>query len=165
MKDKLLKRFIGAIDDRDEYQLQEIHKELAFSGIFLWCMTMLVMFASLVVDTVQNTLTFITVALFIVNMIYAIRIVAKLRKKHLDGTDCATIEEYREKKKQLRKQSTIAGVAWAVTMLILMQYVFPYLSTGEIDASWQKILIWVIAGIFFGATLYWFAKSKLQKHF
>lgn len=30
MKNKLLKRVIGFMDERDEYQLQEINKDLAF---------------------------------------------------------------------------------------------------------------------------------------
>lgn len=165
MKNKLIKRFIGAIDDRDEYQLQEIHKELAFSGILLWCLTMLLMFASLVVDTIHNTLTFITPALLIINMVYAIIVVSKLRKKRLDDTDCASIEEYKEKKKRLKKSSTIAGVAWGIFMFIFMQYIFPYLSIGEIDVSWWDVLIWVFAGVFFGTATYWFSRSKLRKHF
>lgn len=165
MKNKLLKRFIGAIDDRDEFQLQEIHKELAFSGILLWYLTMLLMFASLVVDTIHNTLTFITPALLIINMVYAINVVSKLRKKHLDDTDCASIEEYKEKKKRLKKSSTIAGVAWGIFMLILMQYIFPYLSTGDIDVSWWDVLIWIFAGVCFGTAIYWLSRSKLRKHF
>lgn len=31
MKNKFFNRFIGTIEDRDEYQLKEIYKELAFS--------------------------------------------------------------------------------------------------------------------------------------
>ncbi|MEN1968429.1 DUF3278 domain-containing protein [Lentibacillus sp. N15] len=165
MRNKILKRFIGAIDDRDEYQLQEIHKELAFSGILLWGLTLILMFISLVIDTIHNTLTFITPALLIVNMVYAIKVVSKLRKKNLDDIDCATMEEYKEKKKGLKKSSTIAGVAWGITMLIFMQYIFPYLSVGEIDVSWWNVLIWAFAGVFFGIATYWLSRSKLRKHF
>lgn len=165
MKNKLLTSFIGSIDDRDEYQQQEIYKELALSGMLLWSLSMLIMFISLIIDTMNHTLSFSTSALLIINMIFAVTISFKLRKKHLDSTDCASLEEYQQKKKQLKKASTFAGVLWGVSMLILMQYVFPYLSTGEIDISWQNVLIWGAGGIFFGLISYRFSKSKLQIHF
>ena len=40
MKTKIFNHFIGAIDARDEYQQQEIYKELAFTGILLYYVTM-----------------------------------------------------------------------------------------------------------------------------
>ncbi|WP_040984794.1 DUF3278 domain-containing protein [Oceanobacillus jeddahense] len=164
MKNKLLTSFIGAIDDRDEYQQQEIYKELAFSGILLWYLSMLIMLVSLIIDTIHNTFSFSTSALLILNMIYAVMLTSRLRKKQLDSTDCASLEEYQKKKQQLKKSSAFAGVFWGFFMLILMQYVFPYLSTGEIDAGWQHLLIWGAAGILFGTIVYRFSKSKLQIH-
>ncbi|MFC1283878.1 DUF3278 domain-containing protein [Bacillus paralicheniformis] len=165
MKNQILNRFIGAVDDRDEYQRYEIYKELAFSGVLLWYLSMLLMFISLIIDTIQNTLSFATPSLFMINMIYGAMIIIKMRKKHLDETDCASIEEYEEKKKRLKKTSFLAGFQWGLSMLVFMEYVSPYLSTGEINVSWWNILIWVLGGIFFGMTMYWFSKSKLQKHF
>lgn len=165
MRNKILNRFIGVQDDRDEYQLYEIHKELAFSGIMLWYLTILLMTISLIIDTIYNTLSFATPSLFIVNMIYAILTLIKIRKKQLDETDCASIEEYDKKKKQLKKSSFIAGIQWGLSMLILMEYVFPYLSTGKLNLEWWNVLIWLSGGMLFGITMYWFSKSKLQKHF
>lgn len=165
MKNKVLNRFIGAMDDRDEYQLSEIYKELAFSGIVLWYLTTLLMFISLIIDTIQNTLSFGTIALLILNMTYAILTVIKLRRKQLDDTDCASIEEYEEKKKQLKKAMSLAGVQWGLFMLVFMEYVSPYLSTGEINVEWWNIVIWLLGGVGFGLSMYWFSKSKLQKHF
>jgi Protein of unknown function (DUF3278) len=165
VKNQILNRFIGVLDDRDEYQLFEIHKQLAFSGILLWYLSMILMFISLVIDTIQNTLSFATPSLFIINMVYAVMTLIRLRKQHLDETDCATIEEYEEKKKQLKKTSYIIGFQWGLFMVVFMEYVSPYLSTGEIDVSWSGILIYALGGIFFGMTLYLFSKSKLKKHF
>ncbi|MEK4129411.1 hypothetical protein NYE67_06995 [Solibacillus sp. FSL W8-0474] len=34
-KENIINKFIGAYDERDEYQKQEIYKEIAFSGIIL----------------------------------------------------------------------------------------------------------------------------------
>lgn len=165
MKNQILNRFIGVMDDRDEYQLFEIHKQLAFSGILLWYLSMILMFISLVIDTTQNTLSFSTPALLIINMVYAVMTLIRLRKKQLDETDCASIEEYEEKKKQLKKTSFIIGIQWGLFMIVFMGYVSPYLSTGEIDVSLPVILTYALGGIFFGGTMYWFSKSKLKKHF
>lgn len=98
MKNKFFNRFIGTIEDRDEYQLKEIYKELAFSWTLLWYLTLVLIFISLIIDTIHNTLNFLTIALLIVNMIYAMNITSKLREKGLDVTDCVTIEEYKDKK-------------------------------------------------------------------
>ncbi|MGX1724965.1 hypothetical protein [Bacillus haynesii] len=84
MKNQVLNRFIGAVDDRDEYQRYEIYKELAFSGVLLWYLSMLLMFISLIIDTIQNTLSFATPSLFMINMIYGAMIIIKMRKKHHD---------------------------------------------------------------------------------
>lgn len=165
MKNKFLKYFINTVNDRDEYQLREIYKELAFSGILLWYLTLLIMFISLIIDTVNNTLNFSTIALFLLVMVYSINIVLRLRKKRLDDTDCASLEEYKDKKEKLKKKSTIAGITWAVFMFIMMQYIFPFLSYGSIDVSWWGVLIWGIAGLAFGTIIYWSSVSKLQKHF
>lgn len=165
MKNKIINHFIGAIDNRNEYQQQEIYKELAFSGILLWYLTMSLMFISLIIDTIQNTLSLATPLLLVINMIYAIIVMIRIRKKHLDETDCASIEEYEEKRKQLKKASSLAGIQWGLFMLILMEYVSPYLSTGEIDVRWWGILTWALGGMFFGMIMYWLSKSKLKKRF
>ncbi|GAA0494101.1 hypothetical protein GCM10008986_20770 [Salinibacillus aidingensis] len=165
MKNKILNRFIGAVDDRDEYQRHEIYKELAFSGILLWYLTLFLMFISLIFDTIHNTLSFATPSLFIINMVYAGIVIVKIRRKNLDETDCASLEEYEEKKKQLKITSTLFAVQWGFFMLFFMEYVSPYISTGEIDVDWWDVVIWLIAGAFFGMTQYSISKSKIQKHF
>ncbi|MFB9973352.1 DUF3278 domain-containing protein [Allobacillus sp. SKP2-8] len=165
MKNKLFNRFIGVIDERDEYQQQEIHKELAFSGMILWILTMLLMGVSLVIDTIHNQLSFVSISLLIINMTYALYVIIKLRKGHVDETDCASIEEYEEKKNQLKKSSSIAAIMWGFFMLITMEYLFPYLATGEIDISLFGIIIWIAAAVFFGTAIYLLSKSKLKRHF
>ncbi|MEK5055741.1 hypothetical protein MHH96_20340 [Niallia sp. FSL K6-0212] len=65
----------------------------------------------------------------------------------------------------MKKSSFLAGIQWGLSMLILMEYVFPYLSTGELNLEWWNVLIWLLGGMLFGMTMYLFSKSKLQKHF
>src|SRR5699024_9713291 len=135
MKNRLLNGIIGAINNRDEYQRQEIHQQLAFSGILLWGLTMILMMISLVIDTMHHTLTFLTPALLIINMVYAFTTISKLQKKHVLDTDCATLEEYNEKKKYLKRSAILAAVMWSIFMLVCMQYIYPYLSSGAINVS------------------------------
>ncbi|WP_106768750.1 hypothetical protein [Paenibacillus faecalis] len=165
MKNQILNRFIGVIDERDEYQLQEIYKELAYSGILLWGLSVLVMFVSLIIDTINNELSFSTPALFIINMIYATMVTARLRKKQLDATDCVSMDEYIEKKNLLKKSAVFAGIQWGLSMIILMEFIFPYLSTGEINVRWWSLFIWTLVGMISGVIFYRFLKSKLKKQF
>ena len=164
MKNKILNHFIGVMDDRDEYQQQEIHKELAFSGILLWYLTMLVVCVSLVIDTIHNNVTLITVCLFILNMVYAVLITTRIRKKNLDETDCMSQEEYDSKKQQLKKSTAFMGIFWGGAMFISNVYILPFLSQEGISLSWGS-LAWIFGGIFFGMSMYSFSKMKLKKHF
>ena len=165
MKNQILNRFIGVIDNRDEYQTQEIYKELAFSGMLLWGLTMLLMSISLVIDTIKNEVSFITLALLIVNLVYAALLMVRLNRKQLDNSDCATIEEYNAKKNRLKRACTIAGIQWGLFMVILMEYIFPFLSKEAIQLSWINILIWFAGGLFFGIIMYAISKAKLKKYF
>ena len=165
MNNKLLNRFIGNLDDRDEYQKQEIYKELAFWGVLLWTSTMLLMFASFIADTIRNSLSFITIALLIINMLYAGILTIRLRKNHLDETDCATMEEYEIKKRRLRKSSLLAGSVFGILLIFFNLYLFPYLSSGTIEFSLFTLSVSVITAIGYGMAMYYVAKSKLKKHF
>jgi len=165
MNNKLLNRFIGNLDDRDEYQKQEIYKELAFWGVLLWTSTMLLMFASFIADTIRNSLSFITIALLIINMLYAGILTIRLRKNHLDETDCSTMEEYEIKKRRLRKSSLLAGSVFGILLIFFNLYLFPYLSSGTIEFSLFTLSVSVITAIGYGIAMYYVAKSKLKKHF
>ncbi|MES5849433.1 MULTISPECIES: DUF3278 domain-containing protein [unclassified Bacillus cereus group] len=162
-EEKLYKHFIGAIDERDEYQKQEINKELAFSGMILWYLNMIAMFIMLIVDTINNTMSIGTIITFIINMIYAGYLIRNIEKKKLNDTECTTKEEYLEKKKKLKKQSLKAGIYFSFQMFILMCYIFPYLSSGTISISLFDIIIWSGGGIFFGVSIYLVALSNLKK--
>ncbi|WP_062051068.1 hypothetical protein [Bacillus sp. JCM 19034] len=41
-------------------------------------------------------------------------------------------------------------------MVVIMEYVLPNLSTGELNVKWISILIWMLGGVFFGTAMYWF---------
>ncbi|MFB6649257.1 DUF3278 domain-containing protein [Bacillus toyonensis] len=162
-EEKLYNHFIGAMDERDEYQKQEINKELAFSGMILWYLNMIAMIIMLIVDTINNTMSIGTIITFVINMIYAGYLLRNIEKKKLNDTECTTKEEYLEKKKKLKIKSLKAGILWAFQMFILMCYIFPYLSSKTISVSLFDIIIWSGGGIFFGGCIYLIALSNLKK--
>jgi hypothetical protein len=165
MKEQIFRRFVGAFDERDEYQNNEIYKELAFSGIILYYFTMLIMVISLIIDTITNNFSIITPALILLNVVYAGIITYRLNKKQLDMTDCATAEEYEMKKKRLKRTSTFAGIFWGLAMILWMEYIMPLLGGEEVIFSWIDALIWLIGGIVFGVCIYSYAKSRLIKQY
>lgn len=165
MKEQIINRFIGVIDNRDEYQKQEIFKELAFSGIILYFFTIILMVGSFVIDTINNEISLITPALIILNIAYAGFITMRLNKKQLDVTDCVTPEEYELKKSKLKKSSTFAGLQWGLSMLLLMEYIFPLIGREKITFSWIQVIPWCLGGVAFGVCIYAFSNSKLRKHY
>ena len=165
MKNQIFNHFIGAIDERDEYQQQEIYKELAFSGILLYYTTMLLMMISFIIDLVTQSFSFITPILLVVNIGYSFLIVMRTNKKEWMSTDCATPEEYAMNIQKLKRSNTFVGICWGLMMLFWMEYLMPLISGEEVSFSWIGLISWGIGGVLFGVAMYYFAKSKLEKHY
>ena len=165
MKESTLNKFIGAFDERDEYQKQEIYKELALSGIIFYYLSMLLMLVSLIIDTFNNEMSIITPILIILNIGYSGYIGYRLSKKKLDTSDCATPEEYERKKAELKRSCLMAGIQWGLWMIVMMEYILPFIGGERLSISWIGILAWSIGGIAFGVFLYLISKSKLQKQY
>ena len=165
MKDSILNHFIGAFDERDEYQKHEIYKELALSGIIFYYLSMLLMLVSLLINTFKNEMSIITPILVILNIGYSGYIGYRLSKKKLDTSDCATPEEYDVKKAKLKRSCVMAGIQWGLLMIVMMEYILPFIGGEKLSLSWIGILAWTIGGIAFGFFLYLLSKSKLQKQY
>lgn len=163
MKDKLLNQMVGAMDERDEYQKQEIHKEMAFSGIILWYLSMALMLFMVVWDTMQQAFTLYPVLLFVINMVYAGYMMVAVKKKQLDESDCATWDEYEEKKKKLKSSAIKGGIVWVLFMLIAMEYMLPVIGGNEVSLSIGSFVVWGVAGAVFSILYYGFSKSRLNK--
>src|SRR5699024_4613597 len=146
MKNKLLKRVIGFMDERDEYQLQEINKDLAFSGMILWILMMLLMLICLILDVIHDTFTFITAALLVVNLVYASMVFSKVRRKGLDNTDCANVEEYEMKKQQVQKGAVRAGIFFYIVMFIFTGFVSSSLTAGKNVIDRLSALLYIDIG-------------------
>ena len=86
-KERVYNSFVGTLSERDEYQKQEINKELSVAGIGLWWLNMLVMLIMLLVDTMNHTISIGTIFIFLSNMIYANYLAFKFKKKGLSDTE------------------------------------------------------------------------------
>ena len=165
MKENIINKFIGACDERDENQKQEIYKELAFSGIIFYYLSMLLMVISLIIDTYNNEMSLITPILVVLNIGYSAYIAFRLNKKQLDISDCATSEEYNIKKVKLRRSSIIAGIQWGFWMIVMMEYILPFIGGEGLSFSWFNIMIWLIGGLLLSVFIYYVSKSKLKKRY
>lgn len=166
MKENIINKFIGAYDERDEYQKQEIYKELAFSGIIFYYMSMLLMVISLIIDTYNNEMSLITPILVVLNIGYSAYIAFRLNKKQVDISDCATSEEYNIKKAKLRRSSIIVGIQWGFWMIVMMEYILPFIGGGGgLSFSWFNMMIWFIGGLLLSVFIYYVARSKLKKRY
>ncbi|MGH0592556.1 DUF3278 domain-containing protein [Bacillus pretiosus] len=162
-KERVYNSFVGTMSERDEYQKQEINKELAVAGIGLWWLNMLVMLIMLLVDTMNHTISIGTILFFLPNMIYANYLTFKFKKKRLNETECATKEEYLQHKKKLRIAGLKAGVLWGFQMFVFMNYILPYVGSEEISISLFDVGLWSCGGIFFGVTMYMIGLLNLKK--
>nr|WP_144492683.1 MULTISPECIES: DUF3278 domain-containing protein [Bacillus cereus group] len=162
-REKIYTTFIGAINDRDEYQKQEIDKELAFAGVGLWYLNMLAMLIMLIIDTMNQTTSVGTIIIFLINIIYSNYVIFKMKKGKLNVTECGTKEEFLEQKNLLKKSSFKAGISWGLQMFVFMCYVFPYLSSEKISISLFDICLWSGGGIVFGLFMYVVSLLNLKK--
>ena len=80
-KERVYNSFVGTMSERDEYQKQEINKELSVAGIGLWWLNMLIMLIMLLIDTMNHTISIGTILIFLSNMIYANYLTFKFKKK------------------------------------------------------------------------------------
>ncbi|KUP26412.1 hypothetical protein [Paenibacillus sp. DMB5] len=90
----MLKPFIGYLEERDEYQQGEIHKILAGACMYAFFLTTGLMLISLVIDTLNHSFTFGTVALFLVNQFLSYFIMFRLRKTGIAETEFEIEADY-----------------------------------------------------------------------
>lgn len=163
MKERMIHQLVGALDERDEYQRKEIHRELAFSGVLLWYLSMGLMVAMIIADAARQTFTLYPILLFVMNMVYAGYVTVSVKRRQLDESDTVTWEEYESKKQKLRHSSVKGGGVWMLFMLIMMEYVLPVLGGGEAALTAVSFLIWGVAAVVFAGLLYLYAVSRLNK--
>lgn len=163
MKKRMIHQLVGAMDERDEYQQREIDRELAFSGVLLWYLSMGLMLIMIIADTAQQSFTVYPVLLFVINMVYAGYVTVSIKRKQLDESDTLNWREYEEKKKKLRSSSVKGGAVWMLFMLIMMEYVLPVLGGGEVALTGVRFMIWGMAAVVFAGLFYLFAVSRLNK--
>lgn len=163
LEEKLFKRYIGFIDERDEYQKSVIYKTLSKLNMYSFYLISILMLISLIFDTISHRFTFGTFALFFIQQFNAYYILIKLRKSGVDITEVYDNVTYLKQVKKLKKQSIIAGIQWAFFMIIMNSYIFPSLLGENIIVNIKSIVVWSLGGLSFGLGLYFIGKVKLRK--
>ncbi|HHX68093.1 MAG: DUF3278 domain-containing protein [Miniphocaeibacter sp.] len=161
----LYKRFIGFNNNRDEYQEKEINKKLALGYIFAFYMILVLMMISFIIDTVNHTISFGTVALFLLLEFISLYIFIGIRKNKIDTTECYSQEEYRLAIKKLKKNSLFIGIFWGVSIFLFTEMLSPFLTGENFNIKFFSIIIYSIGGFIFGTIMYFLEKSKLKKEF
>jgi hypothetical protein len=164
-KKRMIERATGIteINKRDEYQVQEITKELAVSGIGLWYLSMIAMFIMLIIDIANNTFSVHPFVLLFINMIYAGYTMLSINVNNLMDMECATEEEYIQKKRMLRKSAVKSGTFVALGVILLSGFIFPYLESNEPSLSLLDILLDIGSGVLFALTEYGIRSLNLKK--
>lgn len=160
----MYKRFIG-FDNRDEYQEKEINKKLALGCIFSFYLLIIFTAISLVVDTINHTISFGTIALFLLLEFISIYVFIGFRKSKVDTTECYSEEEYKLEIKKLKKSNLFGGIFWGISMFVFMEMLRPFLTGESFYINFFNILVWSIGGFIFGTAMYFIEKRKLKKEF
>ncbi|AIQ44963.1 hypothetical protein R70723_02870 [Paenibacillus sp. FSL R7-0273] len=162
LEKRMLKPFIGYLEERDEYQQGEIYKILAGACMYAFYLTTGLMLISLIADTINHTFTFGTIALFMVNQFLAYYIHIRLRKTGIAETEYDAEADYEQTVKALKKKFIFAGAQFGLTMLVLMEFLLPTLAGEKLDIQLVPILIWLLAGAAFGICTYFLQKRNIK---
>lgn len=162
MEKRMLKPFIGYLEERDEYQQGEIQKILAGACMYAFFLTTGLMLISLIIDTLNHSFTFGTVALFLVNQFLSYFIMFRLRKTGIAETEYAIEADYEKTIKALKKKFFLAGTQWGFTMIILMEFLLPAIAGKKLEIHPFSIIVWIIAGAAFGICTYFLQKRNIK---
>lgn len=163
LEKNLLKRYIGYLEARDEYQQGVINETLTTANIHTFYLLTIFMLVSFIFDSINHKLTFGTFALFFIQLFNACYTVIKLRKSGVDITEFDENATYSTQIKKLRKQIIIVTILWGFYMFIINRYILPTLLGERINIGLFQIVVWICATLFFGVSCYIIAKSKLKK--
>lgn len=162
LETKMLRRYVGYSGERDEYQRGKIYEILANANMLTFYLTTILMMVSLVCDSIHQQFTLGTFLLLIIQQFNSIYILVKVRKYQVQKTEYYDEESYRLAVKTLKVKGFWAGLDWGFWMFIWMTFISPSLWGDPIRVSWWNILLWSLAGFFFGFTMYLFSKSQLK---
>lgn len=162
LESKMLRRYVGYLGERDEYQRGKIHEILANANMLTFYLITILMMISLVWDSIHQQFTLGTFLLLIVQQFNSIYILVKMRKYQVQKTEYYDEESYRLAVNTLKIKGLWAGLDWGFSMFIWMTFVFPSLWGDPIRVNWWDILIWLLAGFLFGFTMYHIGKNRLK---
>ncbi|MFV0558258.1 MAG: DUF3278 domain-containing protein [Enterococcus sp.] len=162
IEEKLIQHYVGYIGERDEYQKSKIYEILSSANMLTIYLSTILMFISLIWDSVHQKITLGTIFLLVVQQFNSLYLVFKLKKYQVQQTEFYDQASYLQAVKQIRRKTFLGGLNYCVWMWVMNVVVLPSLWQDEIHITWYKTTIWLITGIFFGITMYFFSKSQLR---
>ena len=159
---KLLKRFVGYIDDRDEYQQKMIYKILANANMMTFILLMVCMMISFIWDAWHQTVSLGTIFLFLIQQFNSYYVLAKTKKFDVVKTEVFDEETYKKELNKIKKGAILSGINWGISMFAWMEFLFPLILNDPIELKWFNICVWFIASILFGGSMYVVGKGKLK---
>jgi hypothetical protein len=158
----LLKRYVGYVNERDEYQKSKIYQTLANANLLTMYLISLFMLISLGWDAMHQQFTLGTILLFLAQQINSYYILFKMRKYQLAHSEFYDEASYQAAAKGLKRKAVWAGANWGIIMFVMMNFVFPALGKEPIHVTWISVAIYVVTGALFGSTMYALARSQLK---
>ncbi|WP_051289931.1 DUF3278 domain-containing protein [Paenibacillus massiliensis] len=159
---KMLKHFIGYVEERDEYQQEAIYRILANACLYAFYLATILMLISLIIDTAHHTFSFGTMSLFIVQQFISYFTVNKLKKTGIAETEYDLETDYNNKIYVLKRKSIISGIQWSFSMMIMIEFLFPTIANRTITMNWFSMVVWIIAGAAFGLWVYFQQKKNIK---
>lgn len=165
LMDKLLPVFVGLETERDEYQLIEGRKIMAYCHVYSFYAVSIAMLLSLLYDLYFETLSIGTLLLLFIQQATAAYTFAITRKLNIDIDEVYNYETYKNRLKTLRVKSFKIGLFFGSVMYVWMELIFPHFIGESINLNLKSIVRYIISGIFFGTVMYFAAKSKIIKEY
>ena len=159
---KLLKRFVGFIDDRDEYQQKMIYKVLADANIITFILLTISMMISFIWDAWHHTISLGTIFLFLIQQFNSYYILSKTKKYDVVKTEVFDEETYQKELRKIKRGAIIAGINWGIFMFGWMEFLFPLILHEPIELKWFNVGVWVVTSMMFGGSMYVVGKGKLK---
>ena len=162
IEQKLLKHFVGYIDDRDEYQQKMIYKILADANMMTFILLTVCMMISFIWDAWHHTVSLGTIFLFLIQQLNSYYILVKTKKFDVLQTEVFDEDSYKKELRKIKKSAILSGINWGIFMFAWMEFIFPLILNEPIELKWFNVCVWFVASILFAGSMYAVGKGKLK---
>lgn len=159
---KGIQHYIGYLGERDEYQQTKIYEVLAVNNMLTFYLLTIFITISFIWDVIHQQFTLGTFALFIIQQFNSGYIMFQLRKYNVLQTEFYDKKSFTTAVNNMKLKAVFAGLEWGFFMLVTNGYILPALLNEPINVNLFTIIVWAVAGCFFGLSMYFFGKKRLR---